>query len=139
MSFMKPSTQPYIRPVSVRELSKKDFDNLDKALKDDYDGSSVEEVLDKAVAGFCQIWRLGDSEGIVVSEIIQRDDGLLLWLPQLGGRGVFRKLDELDAFFARYGQEQGCRAIRWAAQSPGLSKVYSKRWKQIAVIFERSL
>ena len=131
--------KPYVVPIAVRELTKRDMENLDKALKVDYDGNSRDEVLDKAIAGFCQIWRLGDSEGIVVTEIIQRDEGLYLWLPLLGGKGVFKKLDELETALVKYGQEKGCAVIRWASLHIGTQKVYSKRWKEIARIYERSL
>ena len=139
MSFAKPRIQPYIVPVAVYELTEKDMVNLDKALKEDYDGSKVDEILEKAATGFSQIWRLGKSEGIIVSEIIQRDDGLHLWVPQIGGRKILEKLDLLEDFFAKYGQEHGCVKFRCAVMRKGLQKVYSKRWKEIARIYERNL
>jgi len=139
MSFSKKRTQAYIVPISPDELTHSDRAWLDKALEKGYDGLDKGYILDKAVNGFCQIWRLGDSEGIIITEIIQRDGGLQLWIPHIAGRGIIKKLDYFDSFFAEYGQRHNCTKAIAATDSRGLQKVYSKRWKETAKIYERRL
>lgn len=141
MSFTKKRIQPYIEQISVRELTKIDKAHLDNALKEDYDGTNIDGILDKAVVGFCQIWRLGKSEGIIITEIIQRDEGRELWLSHMAGKGLMKKLNFIEAFFAEYGQKNSCNVMRGTGleSNPRIQKVYSSRWKCISRIYERKI
>ena len=139
MTFAKKRTKAYVVPVSLAELTLKDKLNLDKAVEKDYDGFSKEEVFQKSVIGFCQIWRLGDFEGILVTEIIQQNVGKQLWVPLLAGRNFFKNLDRIEKALEVYAKEQGCKTFRCAATREGMQKRYAKRWKEIARIYERSV
>ncbi len=141
MSFIRKRIQPYIVEIAAHELSALDRINLDKAIKEDYDGNTVKDVLEKAIIGFCQIWRLGKSEGIVVTEVVQRGDGWHLWLTHMAGKGLLKRLDEIEEHFAAYAKRHNCSKLRWAGleKNKPLQKVYLKRWKPIAQVFEREI
>jgi hypothetical protein len=141
VSFVRKRIQPYIVEIQAHELTHEDRNNLDKALKEDYDGSTVKDVLEKSILGFCQIWRLGKSEGIIVSEVVQRDEGWHLWLTHLAGKGMIRKLDDIENHFVSYGKRYNCLKIRWAGLEGNkkIQRVYAKRWKPVAQIFERKI
>ena len=139
MSFVKTRVKAYIVKITPEELTKTDKHWLDKALEKDYDGTRLEGILDRAKSGWTQLWRLGNSEGIIVTDIIQRDGGWQLWLPHMAGSGILKRLNEIEDHFVLYGQRHGCNVIRWAGTRPGTNKLYSERWKEIARIYERKL
>ena len=87
----KPSTEPYIRRI-LFDLTEKDFNWLDKAVKSWYVGESVKEIIDKAVAGIYTLWRIGDEEGFFSTYV---EDGYL-WCACLAGKGYIQNLPKIQ-------------------------------------------
>ena len=96
-----------------------------------------EEMLQAALAGFCQIWRIPN--GIVVTEIIERWGERQLWFSFLAGKGVLKLLDDLEPFFLDYGKRHGCKKVIGDTPNKAMQRIYARRWKELSRTYGRDL
>lgn len=139
MSMIRKRVQPYIRAISPGNLTILDKQWLDKAVKKDYYGTTVSDILNRAITGYCQIWRLGESEGIIVSEVVQHGENWVLVLSHMAGKGVVKRLDYITDFYVRYAKSQQYKVIEFASISPAMERIYKRRYKKVATIFVQEL
>lgn len=132
--MMRDRVKPYVWAVSVCSLGKKEKKLLDKAVKKDYHGSTVESVMKDSINGFCQIWKLGDT-GIMVTEIIESESGKFVLVRHLAGKGIMDRLDDLIAGLKDYGRSLGATHIEAAAARKGMQKLFDKKFKEITRIY----
>lgn len=129
--FNKPRPKPYLWQVQPWYMTAKDKAWLEKALARDYHKLSLNAVLVEAANGFCQIWRCGQEEGIIVTEVVMFNGDNFLCTTYLAMSGYFKMLDEIEACLVAYAKEYGCKGILLEAARPGLQRLYEKRYKEL--------
>ena len=132
MPLAKPRTQAYLWPISPVNLTVRDRGWLDKAVEKDYDDCSIAAVLHDAVNGYCRIWRMGNFEGVLVTEVLTHG---VLWVKFLAGKGFLFNIQLIEDCLRDYAKDMGCKVIRTNTHSKGLQKIYSKRYKELTRVY----
>lgn len=85
---------------------------LSKALEYNYDGLTLDEILDSILGGYGGLWVVEENNAIkiaVYTEVMQRKDGKRkVKLSLVAGNGLDKEIMELHAKIAEWGKEKNC-------------------------------
>lgn len=139
MPLIKTRPQAYLWEVTPVNLTEKDIKWLDKATEKDYNGLTTREVVTFARAGVLTIWRVGDFEGVVVTEIVNTTAFKYLLVTHIACKGYLKIRSKIDGFLTEYAIKHGVSRIRATADRPGLQRVYSRLYKELTRVYEKEI
>lgn len=130
-------------PIDPRRIDRDTWFWLWVAADSDIYRPTAYEVVERALAGLCQIWRIeGDSaEGILVTEIGEtrkgRDRELFVWL--MAGRGLRFAVLSILAELERIAKQYDCRYIRSHSLPQIGRRLEREGWRCRYWVMERDL
>jgi hypothetical protein len=108
-------------------LTQEELTMIGRALATDYQGSGISEVVQDAMSGLVQIWRVTfpETEGILVTQICEtrRDKELYVWL--MGGHNFYKIPQELWSTMQDFAEKMDCRWIR-SQSIPAVARYLSR-------------
>lgn len=117
--------EPYIIPVSRDMMSEDDLRWLIKATKIAYSNRDPRYWLRMLAFGYVRMWRIENgAEGVILTQLVQRDDGLELFIYSMAGRGIVPALKSIYGQLEKYARDQGCRWVAGNSIHPGLNRYY---------------
>jgi hypothetical protein len=100
--------------VHPDSLEQADLDNIKRGLEFDYSGATVEDVLNTARIGACQIWVLDaeNGRGVMVTIINEYRGGKELFTWLLAGKGMRPHVDLIFDVLIDFAKDGGCSWLR---------------------------
>lgn len=116
----------YLKPIPPRGMSQKDIEWLDKAARTSYYGHTAKDIWELAVKKECQLWRVGDCDGLIVTLVRETPRGKVLDIWLLAGAGLMKAAEAVHDELVVWARTLGCRAIEGRAMRKGLQPLYKK-------------
>jgi len=116
-----------IEIVRVLPLELNEGDKLDliKFSSWDYNKRSASEIVESAIKGLFQIWRVseGDERGLLITKIIgTARGGRTLYVEGMAGTGFVKKPKELVELLFKLARAGQCQSVTGWVQRPGMIK-----------------
>ncbi len=105
-----------------------------------YTGYSLDSVLTGLQLGAMQLWVIGDFQGVVVTQLIQRPLHSVLWVQFLAGDYMNEWLDDWITVQEEFARAHECVAIEFSGRK-GWNKIHEKHreYKPMLTTFRREL
>ncbi len=127
MSSSGPSlTDTVFSRVFANDLSPEDWKLLDKTLQSVHNGMNTTTFSELANRGAIQLWRWfsGSTRGLMMTEILEGDNGRRLNIVGLAGTGYFKCSEHIKAGLIHFATENGCWELVGEVSRPGLMRLY---------------
>lgn len=112
---------------------------LDKAVEKDYNGMKASDVVELSKKGLVSIWRLNVGEGIIVTELVNANGYIYLYVSYNAGKGFLQNIDDIKSFLVGQYKPKGAKAIRVSASRPGLQKLYERKYTELTRIYQEEI
>lgn len=99
------------------------------ACRSSYTGIKPADVARTAYEGLMQIWRVGDQDGIVLTQIHQHPGGRELFVVALAGEHMIRNIYRVYSDLAAYAAVQDCKWVTGLVPREGLQMLYERDLK----------
>jgi len=116
-----------IHRIAPENVTGEDVRWLVKATDWHYGGYSAITVMEEALQGLVQLWRMdGETKGILVTYINVHPAGKELFIQWVAGKHFIKDVENIKAKLEQFAQEQNCRWIGGAVNSKGLEHIYTR-------------
>ena len=119
-------TGKVLRQIAVQDLSEQDIFWLIKATATSYTGAEPKHIMADAAQGLMQLWRVGEEEGLIVTQLLHHPAGNELHVWSMAGRGIIPRIEDIYQDLLSMAKEHNCRWIGGSPTSPGLERVYER-------------
>lgn len=102
-------------------------------------GYTVEKILEPVLEMNAELWVVGQFDGVVVTQIIQRPLERILWVDWLAGENAKDWLPEWEEVQRNFAQKAGCTAVEFSGRLGWKKYQDVADFKPIATLYRQEL